>query len=56
MEAFLESFTREVLWVDEEEAQFLMALSQAYLEWERQTEQRGRVQGEQRGKAALILM
>ncbi|KAM3089647.1 DUF4351 domain-containing protein [Phormidesmis sp. 146-35] len=46
--------------VDEEEAQFLMALSQAYLEWERQTEQRGRTQGieqgEQRGKAALILM
>ncbi|MCU0551481.1 MAG: DUF4351 domain-containing protein [Leptolyngbya sp. Prado105] len=37
-----------------------MALSQAYLEWERQTEQRGRTQGieqgEQRGKAALILM
>ncbi|MBE9010814.1 DUF4351 domain-containing protein [Pseudanabaenaceae cyanobacterium LEGE 13415] len=37
-----------------------MALSQAYLEWERQTEQRGRTQGieqgEQRWKAALILM
>jgi len=50
--------------IDEEEEQFLMALSQAYLEWERQTEQRGRTQGieqgieqgEQRGKAALIVM
>lgn len=42
--------------VNEEEAQFLMALSQAYLEWERQTEQRGRTQGEQRGKATLIVM
>ncbi|MCU0551473.1 MAG: DUF4351 domain-containing protein [Leptolyngbya sp. Prado105] len=42
--------------IDEEEGQFLMALSQAYLEWERQTEQRGRTQGEQRGKAALIVM
>jgi flagellar biosynthesis/type III secretory pathway protein FliH len=46
--------------VTEEEEGFLMALSQAYLEWERQTKQQGRVQGveegEQRGKAALILM
>jgi predicted transposase YdaD len=28
----------------------MMALSQAYLEWEQQTEQRGRQEGEQRGE------
>jgi hypothetical protein len=42
--------------VTEQEEGFLMALSQAYLEWERQTEQRGRAQGEQRGRAAVVLV
>jgi hypothetical protein len=46
--------------VDQEEERFLMALSQAYLEWERQTLQRGREQGIKQGarsgKADLILL
>jgi Domain of unknown function (DUF4351) len=32
-----------------EEQELMMALSQAYLEWEQQTEQRGRAEGEQHG-------
>jgi flagellar biosynthesis/type III secretory pathway protein FliH len=50
--------------VDEEEEQFLMALSQAYLEWERQAMERGiergmergMERGEQVGRANLVLM
>jgi Domain of unknown function (DUF4351) len=34
-----------------EEEELIMALSQAYLEWEQQTEQRGRAQGKTEGKA-----
>lgn len=46
--------------LDAEEKRFLMALSKAYLEWERQTLATGRrqgiEQGIERGKAELILM
>jgi hypothetical protein len=35
--------------VDQEERRILMALSQAYLEWEQQTEQRGVERGIERG-------
>jgi hypothetical protein len=38
-----------------QEEELLMALSQAYLEWEQQTEQRGRQMGIQEGELALIL-
>jgi hypothetical protein len=37
--------------VEQKERQILMALSQAYLEWERQTEQRGVERGEERGES-----
>ena len=40
--------------IDEEERAFLMALSQAYLEWERLTEQRGRQQGIEQGQRMLV--
>jgi hypothetical protein len=43
---------------EQQEEELLMALSQAYLEWEQQTEQRGRQagiqEGEQRGRLAGI--
>jgi hypothetical protein len=39
----------------EAEEELMMALSQAYLEWEQQTEQRGEQRGEQIGEARLIL-
>lgn len=35
--------------IDEEERRLLMTLSQAYLEWEQQTERRGREQGIEQG-------
>jgi hypothetical protein len=38
--------------LDTEDEEWLMALSQAYLEWEQQTEQRGEERGEQRGRQA----
>jgi hypothetical protein len=37
--------------VEQEERRILMALSQAYLEWERQTEQRGIERGIERGES-----
>jgi hypothetical protein len=40
--------------VDQEERRILMALSQAYLEWEQQTEQRGIERGEQRAQQKNI--
>jgi hypothetical protein len=40
--------------VDQEERRILMALSQAYLEWEQQTEQRGIERGEQRERQKTI--
>ncbi|WP_404784258.1 DUF4351 domain-containing protein [Altericista sp. CCNU0014] len=39
----------------EAEEELMMALSQAYLEWEQQTEQKGRAEGEQVGEARLIM-
>jgi predicted transposase YdaD len=33
----------------------MMALSQAYLKWEQQTEQRGRQEGRQEGELLLVL-
>jgi predicted transposase YdaD len=36
--------------IEAEEAEFLMALSQAYLEWEQATEQRGEQRGRQEGE------
>ncbi|MBD1842362.1 DUF4351 domain-containing protein [Cyanobacteria bacterium FACHB-63] len=42
--------------VNQEEEQFLMALSQAYLEWERQTRTQGIEQGIEQGKVVLVLM
>jgi predicted transposase YdaD len=38
-----------------EEQELMMALSQAYLEWEQQTEQRGIEKGLQQGEQSLIL-
>jgi predicted transposase YdaD len=38
-----------------EEQELMMALSQAYLEWEQQTEQRGLEKGLQQGEQSLIL-
>jgi hypothetical protein len=40
--------------IDAEE-ELMMALSQAYLEWEQQTEQRGRQEGRQEGELTIIL-
>jgi predicted transposase YdaD len=49
----------EVTGQAETEEELMMVLSQAYLEWEQQTEQRGRQEGEQmgilKGEQALIL-
>jgi hypothetical protein len=49
----------EVTGQAEAEEELMMVLSQAYLEWEQQTEQRGRQEGEQmgilKGEQALIL-
>ncbi|PSB32320.1 DUF4351 domain-containing protein [Stenomitos frigidus] len=46
--------------LDTEDEAWLMALSQAYLEWEQQTEQRGEQRGEERGRQegerSLILL
>lgn len=46
--------------VEAEEERFLVALSQAYLEWERQTRtqgiEQGIEQGEQRGRATVVSM
>lgn len=39
----------------EAEKELMMILSQAYLEWEQRTEQKGRAEGEQVGEARLIL-
>jgi Domain of unknown function (DUF4351) len=39
----------------EAEEELMMVLSQAYLEWEQRTEQRGRAEGEQIGEVRLIL-
>jgi hypothetical protein len=39
----------------EAEEELMMVLSQAYLEWEQRTEQKGRTEGEQVGEARLIL-
>ncbi|WP_404787594.1 DUF4351 domain-containing protein [Altericista sp. CCNU0014] len=39
----------------EAEQELMMVLSQAYLEWERQTEQRGRQEGRQEGECSLVL-
>ncbi len=41
--------------VEQEERRILMALSQAYLEWEQQTEQRGIEQGERRAQQKNII-
>lgn len=40
--------------VNQEERQILMALSQAYLEWEQKTEQRGIERGAQRTIATIL--
>lgn len=39
----------------EKDKELMMALSQAYLEWEQQTEQRGRQEGRQEGELLLVL-
>jgi hypothetical protein len=41
--------------VEAQEEDLLMALSQAYLEWEHETEQRGRQEGRQEGELAIVL-
>jgi predicted transposase YdaD len=38
----------------EEEQELMMVLSQAYLEWEQQTEQRGKLEGKLEGERSLI--
>jgi hypothetical protein len=40
--------------VDQEERRILMALSQAYLEWEQKTEQRGRQQAQRKTIASIL--
>ncbi|BAU09631.1 hypothetical protein LEP3755_01020 [Leptolyngbya sp. NIES-3755] len=42
--------------VEAEEEQFLVALSQVYLEWERRTRTEGIEQGERQGKISVVLM
>ncbi|MCU0569864.1 MAG: flagellar assembly protein H [Oculatellaceae cyanobacterium Prado106] len=41
--------------VESEEQRILMALSQTYLEWEKQTERRGREQGREQERRSIIL-
>jgi Domain of unknown function (DUF4351) len=47
--------TLEITGQAEAEQELLMALSQAYLEWEQRTEQRGRQEGLEQGERSLIL-